>query len=152
MSSPFESDPFAAPAAESYVGHSRKRPWSPRALGWISFVFSFLAGGVLLGLNYERLGQPEKKVSTIALTLACFAAFIGVSWVLPDDSAFERVLRWLNIGAAIVVGRLQKDAYSRHVERGGETASPWPVVGLMLGVAVLLAAAAYGLLVYPDSP
>jgi len=148
VSQPPSNDPFAAPNAEVFpVAASTKPPWSPRAVGVISFFFSFVAGGILLGLNYERLGQPEKKVPAIALSALAFAALFGVAMVLPDDSRVaDQLLRWTNIGAAVGLAQVQKQAYQAHVARGGATASPWPVVGICLAVAVVLGAAFFGLM------
>lgn len=149
MSTPLGSDPFAAPRVEATsTTKPGKPPWSPRAIGIIGFFFSFLAGGVLLGLNYERLGQPDKKVPSILIAALAFGGYVALIAVLPDDSIFDALSRAVNIGAAFGLYHLQKDLYASHVAAGGETASPWPVVGLLLGVALLVGGIFVGAFVF----
>ena len=141
-------NPFAAPEAGAGVLSTTKPPYSPRAVGFMSFFFSFLVGGILLGVNYERLGQPEKKISCIAITIVGFVAYMVVVWFIPEGSIFDRAANWVNIGIAIAIAQVQKEAYQAHVEKGGETASPWPLVGILVAIVAVLLAGFVGLLVW----
>lgn len=144
-------NPFATPEAQAGAVLETKPPYSPRAIGWITFFFSWLVGGILLGINYERLGQPEKKISTIAMTIVGFIVFIVVVSFLPDGSVFDRIGNWVNIGFSVAFAQMQKQLYEAHVGRGGQTSSPWPLVGLLLAGALVLIGAAVGVfMVLPE--
>lgn len=144
-------NPFSTPEAESFAAPTGKPPWSPRAIGFIGFFFSFLAGGILAGLNYERLGHPEKKIATIAISVVGFVGFMVAVALLPEGSFLDRISNWVNIGVAIGLGQLQKTEYERHVANGGETASPWPVVGICLAAVLVIGGAFVGLFMLGDA-
>jgi len=71
-----------------------RNPWSPLAIAVLTLVFSPLAGGVLHGLNYSRLGQGHLRRFVLARNLLAgvlllllatavgrLAPPIGVSWL-----------------------------------------------------------------------
>jgi hypothetical protein len=47
------------------ISNNRKKPWNPKCLVLISFLFSFLIAGVIAGFNYKRLGKLEKSKKVI---------------------------------------------------------------------------------------
>lgn len=139
-----EVDPYAPPRAPLAEVDGRA-PWDPKAIGFISFFFSFLPAGIMLGLNYERLGQPEKKVPVIVATLISAAVFGALVWNLPEDTP-NGVFQAVSLGIALWFASVQKSTFTAHVARGGVKASPWPAAGLsalvvtaVVGVAVLAA-------------
>jgi hypothetical protein len=114
--SPF--DPPRAPAA-AIAPNAAGAPWSPRAIGWITFLFTFLPGGVMLALNWDRLGQPEKKVPTLLAVIAGFFAFCGALFFVPDNPVTDRLFNVVNVAVAITFWRLQKDLFDEHEAKGG---------------------------------
>lgn len=71
-----------------------RNPWSPLAIAVLTLVFSPVAGGVLHGLNYARLGQGHLRrfaltrnllagllFLLIATAVGRLAPPIGVSWL-----------------------------------------------------------------------
>jgi tetratricopeptide (TPR) repeat protein len=138
-------NPFAPPIREE-TGPApratiRDDLFSPRAILFISAFFSFVAGGILVAVNQARLGHPERKIPIIATTLVVFLGFAFVVYVLPDDHASLRLLKWMNTTIAIGLWLSQRPAYRKHVAAGGSTASPWPAAGISLVGMVLVVGA-----------
>lgn len=137
---PAFSDPYTSPTAAPSLGDT-KPPWNPKAIGFITFFFSFLPGGIMLALNYERLGQPEKKMPTLLAVIVGFVVFMTIIFMLPEESAFDRLFHWLNIAIAVTFGNLQKGTFESYMADGGTKASPWPAAGLsFMGVVAIVVA------------
>ncbi|MEW6482503.1 MAG: hypothetical protein AB1397_05820 [bacterium] len=88
-----------------------KKPMDPKWLILISFLSSFLIGGIVGGFNYERLGMPEKKKKTIIYTILGFIVLFIIAIIFPS-------LPWLsffgvNIGIGIYLSQKQYPDYIR---------------------------------------
>lgn len=53
-------------------------PWNPWILLPVSFLFSVLAGGILAGLNFRRLGKPSLLWPSILLTTVLFLGVVAL--------------------------------------------------------------------------
>lgn len=93
------------------------RPWNPWFLLLIAFVFGIVPGGVLLALNFRRLGRPRGTVPALAVVVAA-ALMDSAAWAIvdrfvdPEGSAFG----YLGFGA-LVAPRLVALAIARRQRR-----------------------------------
>lgn len=60
-----------------------KPPWKPMDFLWVAIIFSFGATAILIGLNWQRLGKPQRTWPTIILS---FVGLIGVVTLREMDS------------------------------------------------------------------
>ena len=75
-------------------------PWSPKALAAISFFFTFLPAGIMYAINYERLGQPKKKLPAMLITVVAFLVFGVVVVATPDSGPFQYAFRGFHVAVA----------------------------------------------------
>lgn len=115
---------------------TRKSPWHPNLIFWITFCLSPVIGGVFHTLNFRRLGSPGQarvegwKNSALALL---FLALV-LTPVVPAH------LVWLiALAVAGYFRASQLPLYREHAKAGGDTAS-WrrPALVAVLAVPLLL--------------
>lgn len=93
-----------------------KKPFNPKWFMLWAFLFSFLCAGVLAGINWKRLGQPEKKMKTILLSIVGFVIFIVALVYLPD--ALGRVVGIaVNLGVGYAFRQAQINLYGEWIQR-----------------------------------
>lgn len=126
---------------------SVKSPWNPGIFYLLTFFGGFGAAGVIAGINYQRLGKPELKWSTIGISLAAFAGYLGSVFYWGID--YEFVFWLANFVPAIILERIQRPHYQRwkeeviHAGRSGwgipvlVTIGSWAII---LVVAVIIGA------------
>ncbi|NIS79510.1 MAG: tetratricopeptide repeat protein [Anaerolineales bacterium] len=101
---------------------SEKPPWNPTLFTGMAFLFSFAASGILAGINWRRLGKPERTWSTIFLSLAGMAAFLAALTFLPiSEDLAELVGYGINIGIGGLLTYLQLPAHKEWTATYGET-------------------------------
>lgn len=125
-----------------------KPPWSPRAIGVMSFCFSFLPAGIMLGLNFARLGRPERTWPTIGGVIAGFALFVIAIVYVPDHPVLNQVFGAINFGVAYFFYQSQKQLFEEHIKNGGSKASPWAAAFLSLLLIVTLGGGVFGYYYY----
>jgi hypothetical protein len=106
-----------------------------RAVGLATFFGTPLAGSILMGLNYRRLGKTAAAVGIIALGAGLTGLLLLIGYALPSG-----------VGTIIPIGvmfgmmygakALQGASVEQHVRLGGKLASKWLAFGI--GVAVLV--------------
>lgn len=117
------------------------------AVSWATFFGSPLAGGIVLSINYQRLGQRVSRLHALLWsaigTIGMFAAafLIPDSWPIPD-AVYAAMPPAVMYGCA---SSLQGGVIELHVRRGGVLASNWRAVGIGvicgLGILVMLVGA-----------
>lgn len=95
-----------------------KPPWDPKYFTFMAFIFSFGASGILAGLNWRRLGKPQRMWPTILLSLAGLAALFAVEGLLQPVS--EIVAYLINIGIAALLARFQASDFQEWVATYGK--------------------------------
>lgn len=124
--------------------HGLDRPWEPIHLVILSFFFGILSGGVLLALNFKKLGKPHLVVPTLAAVVAVFlvSVFGQLYWI---DSRVEQA-RSENLDAALqttlggpdsVVASEQKPL--KEVRDDAESLSRWVLKGVAIVVGLIIA-------------
>jgi hypothetical protein len=129
-------------------------PWSPSTLVVVSVLGGFAAAGILAGINWKRLGRPERWLSTCIFSVIAFIISEWLFWfnyltILFLELAPISIRKEFVIGAGVnlAVGALialwQRDAYRAWVKTHGKPLiwqSGWvaPILAIA-GVAVLQA-------------
>jgi hypothetical protein len=79
------------------------RPWSPGPMVWIAFFAGLAPAGILLAINFRRLGMPAwfrpTLAATIVLALVLHGAFVYV--VSSREWGFSE-RQWLRVGVRVI--------------------------------------------------
>lgn len=117
--------------------------FSPRAIGWCTFFFSPLVGGLMAAANHRRLGDPQKARGAVWLAVGAIAAFIAITYFIDSPAAVNGGISGGTGALAWGWYKEQKPLVASHLDLGGTLAKPWvPVLG---GVALF---ALFGLGIY----
>lgn len=107
-----------APIAGKFSGI---KAWNPRWFHGLSTLFSFLPSGILWALNFERFGQPERRLPSMVAVIVGFVA------VMAAFSVFEEVPRYvvffINFGFGGYFYFSQKKQFEDFLAQGGRKAS-----------------------------
>ena len=136
------SDTSIAPAALDYAAQptTQQALYSPQAVGLATFLGSPIAGGIIMAMNYRRLGRLASGRIAIVGGLIATAALVGLGFALPEHSpAFlTAILPFLVMFQ--VAKQLQGEAVERHRRSGGKIASMWKASAIGLGCLLALMA------------
>ena len=106
--------------------------YSPGAVGLSALLGSIVAGGVVMAINYRRLGEPKTALNTLVLSLIGMIGLSKLMLVLPEnfpDSAFH----FLQMAVMYQLAkRLQGPKIDAHLEIDGHLASRWRAAGISL--------------------
>ena len=94
---------------------TEQSPWNPSNFKWIAFLASFLASGILAGINWRRLGQPQRAWPTILATIGGSVLFVAILTLLPDSSNGAKYLGYaVNVIVGYGLARWQQPAYNAY--------------------------------------
>ncbi len=150
-----EFNPYQSPAVgNEYVEpRSMEGPFRPDyklysagSIALATFFGSPVAGGIVMAINYRRLGRLVAAVHAVVWTVVFSAAIITVAMVLPDDvhipnSAF--VVPQI-VAMYFLAASLQGRDIEEHQRRGGLRASAWGAAGIGVLVGVVIVAILFG--------
>jgi hypothetical protein len=112
-----------------------RKLFSYRAVGVASVLGGPLAGSILMGLNYRRLGNGGAAVKVIVFGILITGLLIWAGWFIPGSWQ-----RYIGIGLAVAMIYYAKSAQGRlvdqHINMGGKLASMWSAAGV--GLAIIL--------------
>ena len=122
MHSDFEVHDRALDDAPSFTRHPL------RGVVWAAFWGSLVAAGIVMAINYSRMGRRPAAQITAAITVIVGVALFALILAIPEDlnipnSAF--LIPQLIAVYAIANG-LQGDQIRKHSAQGGTVASAWP--------------------------
>ena len=119
-------------AAQSFEGSSTPssaaKPaydlYDSRAVALATFLGTPVAGGLVMALNYRRLGWAGTAVKTMIAAIAGTGLLILVGWNIPQglDSI---IAIGVMFGMKAIARSLQGGTIAEHVEGGGKLASMW---------------------------
>jgi len=88
------------------------KPWNPIGIGLLAFFFTFLPGGILMGINYERLNKKHLKTPVIAITVILYILFLWSVIALPDG--YNWIFQVIHVGSSIGIALIQRPLYERY--------------------------------------
>jgi hypothetical protein len=121
--------------------------YAPGQMGLAAFLGTPIAGSLLLGLNFSRLGNRRAAWTSYVLGVVATALLIALAIAVP------RFPSMLGIGSIAIIwmlgSTLQGAHYQRHLECGGRRASSWAAVGLsLLSTAIVFGIVVGGAIVH----
>ena len=127
--------------------HSEMAPWRPRVSGIAGFLLGPLAGGIIVFINFRRLGRPRAAAWTLGLTiLACALFGVLVALAPAATNSLGRLIG--NIVSPFLFPALQKSAFDEWAAAhpgvepsNGWRSTGWAILGLILYFAVAIGAA-----------
>ena len=112
------------------------KAWNPRWFEGMSVPFTFLPSGILWAMNFERLGQPERKLPAIAAVIVGFlilaACFLFID-VIPEYAAIA-----VNYGFGFYFYHSQKRLFGDFINQGGSRARYTVPLGVSVVASVLI--------------
>ena len=117
-----------------------KQPWSPTGIAVLTLIFSPVAGGILHGLNYGRLGRRPLQRFAVSRNLFAGVLLILWAWFLPGLARSGASLFF-----AAYFYKTQGEAFHRHLSEGGGKGSLSVAVLVCLLVLLLVLLLAPGL-------
>lgn len=106
-------------------------PWSPFGIAVLSVLVSPLLGGILHGLNYERLGRPDLKRLVLFRNLVAGSALLLLGFL-------KMPLGLASLFLAAYFYKTQEEAFLRAVPAGGRKASLFRPAALFIALALAL--------------
>jgi hypothetical protein len=124
--------------------------YSVRSIVLATFLGSPLAGGIVMALNYRRLGLPAKAMHSAIWSAVATAALIAIAIGMPDDIKIPNMLFLIAqvLAMFIVATKLQGANLSSHQFHGGRLASAWGAAGIAIlcSIVIMIALAGYVLI------
>ncbi len=117
------------------------RPWSPNVIALITIFLSMLPGGILHGLNYERLGYPQKKKMALTSNVIIAVFLIYFSFLTELPRLLPLVL---NLGYAGYFYKSQDLLFDNYLKKGGKKGSILGPVIFSVATTALLVGLSFG--------
>lgn len=103
-----------------------------RGVVWAAFWGSLVAGGIIMAINYSRMGRKTAARITVAISVIATAALLALIFAIPEDINIPNFAFFVPQLMAVyaIASALQGDRIRNHAARGGTVASAWPSVGV----------------------
>ena len=108
--------------------------FNAQSVGLATFLGAPIAGGILMAVNYRRLGKGSKAAAVVVIALLVTALALWLGSLMPQGASAAIALA-LFFGARSAAKALQGAAVEQHVRQGGKLGSRWAAAGL--GIALL---------------
>lgn len=122
-----------------------------RGVVWAAFWGSPLAAGIVMAINYYRLGHKAAARTTVVIAFAATAALFAAILAIPDDVNIPNSVYFIPQLIIVygIANSLQGTYIRNHMRHRGTVASAWPSVGIgvlclplvlgaILGISILL--------------
>ena len=112
-----------------------------------TFLGSPVAGGVVMAINYKRLGRSTAAVHSLVWTTLATVVIVAVATMMPDNVHIPNgvfVVPQL-ILMYYLAKLLQGSTIELHQRHGGSLASAWGAVGISILCAVVVLGAIIGI-------
>jgi hypothetical protein len=113
------------------------RLYDPVSVALATFFGSPVMGGILMALNFRKLGQRGNAIIAVCIGIAVTGLIILLGAVLPHG-ALVGLTAGVVISARILAKSTQGPALDHHLGQGGQHASRWSAVGLGIVGAVMI--------------
>ena len=122
------------------------RLFTPRAVAISSFIGSSVAGGIVMAINYYRVGKRgESAAAVIGSVLLLIVLAVGMAFAPQAESAPATLVGLVQATLMYVAAQsLQGTLLEKHVARGGPLESGWLGAGIGCLTGILLAVVLIG--------
>ena len=132
-------------AEQSFEGSSTLNPagksaytlYDARAVALATFFGTPVAGGILMALNYRRLGRPGPAFTMITAAVVGTGLLVLVGWDIPHGLD-SMIAIGVMFAMKAIAKSLQGDTIAEHVAGGGKLASRWSAFWIGLTTLALL--------------
>jgi len=114
------------------------RLFDSSAVGLVALICGPLAGAVLIGLNFAKLGKDGKGVLSVVLGLTATALILLTRWNLQSDLAplvSDALAILFIICTWLIAKKIQGKTVEEHIARGGQLAAK--STAFFIGIATL---------------
>ena len=114
--------------------------YSALAVGMSSFIGSPLAGGILMALNFRRLGQRARAWVAVVLSVAVALLFIAVSASTSSDNPVPGLVYIFVLPPALYLAAraVQGRHFKAHRDQDGRFESVWKAACIALLVLIIV--------------
>jgi hypothetical protein len=128
---------FEGSSVPNSMGKTAYTLYDSRAVALATFLGTPVAGGILMALNYSRLGWAGTAVKTMIASILGTALLIVVGWKIPQglDSI---IAIGVMFGMKAIAKSQQGSTITEHVEGGGKLASMWGACWIGLTTLAIL--------------
>lgn len=112
--------------------------YSVHAVVLAAFLGSPVAAGIVMAVNYSRLGRSTAAWQALSVGLLASGALFAAAFLIPDDLNIPNVVYQIPVlaGAYYAAENLQGKLIQRHMAHRGKIASMWGSAGI--GIACLI--------------
>lgn len=108
--------------------------YDARAVTLATFFGSPIAGGILMAINYRRLGDAGKAAAAVIATIVATGLAVLIGWNAPQSGASIIGIAMVLV-TSVIARRLQGQDIAEHVKQGGQLGSRWRA--FFLGILIL---------------
>ena len=140
MHSDFATDDGSPHDAPTFTLHPM------RGVVWAAFWGSLIAAGIVMAINYSRMGSKTAARITVVIAVIATIALFAVIFAIPEDINIPNVVFLVPQLVAVyaIANGLQGDQVRQHAARRGTVASAWPSVGIGFLCLPLVLGAVFG--------
>ena len=150
-----QTNPYQSPLADTSAAPPGGKLAPPFKLfkSWqitlATFLGSPLAGGIIMALNFNRLGRQSAAVQAIVLSLLATIAIIIAALLLPDLPIPDMVYVAPQVVVMYVLSqKLFAADFSEHERRRGQWSSGWAAAGIGILTAVVIVGVLLGVIMF----
>jgi hypothetical protein len=116
-----------------------------------TFLGTPTAAGIVLAINFARVGRTTAAWNSVAIGFLSTVAVIAVALLVPDNWHIPAMVYQIPIlwGVFTVASQVQGPMVREHAARGGQFASLWGSAGIGIACGVVIAAAVAGGVLFP---
>ncbi|MEM1211545.1 MAG: hypothetical protein AAGI68_04525 [Planctomycetota bacterium] len=117
-----------------------------RGVVWAAFWGSFIAAGIVMAINFARIGEKAAAWTTVAVGFVTTIAVFALVFVLPDSLPVPDIVFVIPqlIAVYLIANALQGKTIQAHADAGGDVASAWPSAGIGLLCLPFVVAGVFG--------
>jgi len=117
-----------------------KKLYKISGIGLAAFFGTIFASGILMAINYQRLGYQAAAKKTLVWSGIATLVLFGIIFLIPEDTKIPNSAFTIPQIIAMVqlAKRYQQDKLEAHVASGGLLASNWKAFGISLLVLIPL--------------
>jgi len=134
---------YEAPTAELEAkGQAEYKLYKVSGVWTATFLGSMLAGGIVMAINYKRLGMDAEANKTLLYSVLAMLAFFVIIYFIPDDINIPQYVFVIPqvVVMAQLAKRYQQEYIDVHIQNGGEMASNWKAAGIAILTVIPLVA------------